>query len=350
MSQRLPAIPPRTLDIRNTGDITNSARIGTPPVGRGQWFELAQANNWLLGGGCMQLGWWGPTAILGGATGVFHTYAWPRPQCFARLWSFVIQGRNVTGAVATADVPSGVAFATGPNDEFYYVDIPELVSDTTPTGEAISVSMAISSTATAAIIHSASCIELPLKVAANSGDPDGLGIQDSTLRKWHAIAELDESAPSTTDQESVTGVMRVASEVIAGDSAARRAKIFDWHLTTGLTISSSTFTNMLRLNPTCQTRHLHAGETSRTCRWAVYAAASASAGEVRLTSSITGGTSTISVNSAVPAWYSSTIAVATDDMSSAGWIRGSRETVTVERRATSGNITVYGVCIGERGV
>ena len=59
---------------------------------------------------------------------------------------------------------------------------------------------------------------------------------------------------------------------------------------------------------------------------------------------------TINITSATPAWYTGSVTLATDDMAETdGWISdgGSRKTLTIEHRATSGNCITYGVSIGE---
>lgn len=346
MTLIVPKRPPLMFERSSIGATVNSARIGTPPLGIGQWYEIARAQNWLIGGGAMQLASFGPRIILGGATDAWHTYAWPRPQGFCRLWTFVMEGERIRGAVTTADAPSGQAFDTGANADFGVVRIAEYISNPVAAGEAISVSMTIASDVVAAVIHSASCIEIPIRRVGSNFDPDGIGVHETSCTKWHPIAELDESTPSTTDQTSVTGVQRVASLLETGASAHRRACIFDWFATTGVSLSSSTYTNLFRADPVCQTRKVYAGETYRQVNVAVYAAASASAGNVRLTSAIDSGVTTLNINSSVPAWYTGTLNVACDDFSQTGWERASN-TVAIERRATSGNIVVYGVKIGE---
>ena len=143
--------------------------------------------------------------------------------------------------------------------------------------------------------------------------------------------------------------MRVANDLYDGEHAHRRAKILDWHREAGVSLSSATFTDLFRLDPAGQARYVDVSSTRGT-RWAVRAAASASAGEVRITTS-GGATNTITVNSAVPAWYEGTITLPTDEHIEDGWIRdglASRHSFNIDRRATSGNIVVYNVIVGEK--
>jgi hypothetical protein len=347
MTLRTPWIPPLLHERNSSGAIANSARIGTPPIGAAQWADIARAQNWLLVGGSMQLACWGPTTYVGveaANSETIRAYCWPRPQCFARLWTFVMKGAGAFGTIETADGEH--SYATNPDESATVIQIPELVTDTTPTGEEISVVVNVDASSNVVKIQSVVCTEIPLKRAAKSGDASGLGVHESSLDKWKQIGELD---ASTTEQRSVGGVMRVAAQNWESQHALRR-KLFDWQLLTGVSTSSSTFANLFRVNPSCQARHVVFGETSRPCRWAVYASASASAGEVRLTSSIDGSTNTISVTSTTPAWVQSSTAFncATDNTSATGWIRGSRETCQIDVRATSGNLVIYNVAIGER--
>lgn len=347
MTLRTPWIPPLLHERNSSGTLSNSARIGTPPIGASQWLDIARAQNWLLVGGSMQLAGWGPhvAVVAAGDTETIRAYCWPRPQCFARLWTFVLKGTGAFGTITTADGTH--SYATNPDVSATVVNVPELVTDTTPTGEAISVDISVdpsSDSDVALVVQSVTCTEIPLKRAAKSGDATGLGVHETSLDKWKQIAELDSSV---TEQRSVGGVMRVASQNYDGQHALRR-KLFDWSLLTGVTTSSGSYANLFRVNPSCQARQV-LGETSRSCRWAVYASASSSAGQVRLTSSIDGSTSTISVTSTTPAWVqSSAFNCATDDIGASGWVRGSRETCQIDIRATAGNLVIYNVAIGER--
>lgn len=348
MSGKVPDVPPIVLD--RSGDVyTNTARIGTPVLGRDQWRTIADAQNWLLGGGSAPLAWFGPRALEPGGTTTFRAYTWPRSQNYARVWNFVVRGAGATGALATADSPGGKYFSVPATDQqIHHIVITELVSSTTPAGAAIAVDMVLSADSTTLLIMSATVSEIPARRvgALVSGSP---GVSEGSCTKWHPIQDRDDGLAPAEDRYSVAGVARTAQELLYGANAFRRTKIFDWAFATGLTRSTNSYAGIHRVNPSCQTRQVR-GESTRTVNWAVYASASASDGQVRVTSSVSGTNNVINIASPTPTWYTSTITVACDDLSEDGWISGgSRETLTFEHKAASGNVTTYAISVGEAG-
>jgi hypothetical protein len=353
MSRSVPDLPPLMFEETralvgpvHTRVLQNTVRIGTPPLGRGPWREMAQGCNWLMGGGAMQLASWGrtKTAIAASGSKVFHSYTWPRPQCRARYWSIVtIDSAGAKGVFVTDDSPSGKPFAV-PGNGLHVLRFYELRTAVDDTGEAITNTLTLDADSTSMRIVSASVAELPPVYVGVAGSGER-GIEVDSCGKGNLIYMSEDPAP-TEEMRSVDGVIRTLASLSSyGQGVIRRAMMFDWFLDSGIATTSTSFVNIFHSPPQIQGRQLF-GDTTRTVNWAVYAAASASAGQVRVTSSVDASTSTLSITSATPAWYTGTLTVEADDVDEDGWVRDS-ETLTFARRATSGNCTVYGIKVGE---
>jgi hypothetical protein len=340
-----PIIPPIVFERAPAGTARNSARIGTPVMGVGQWRDLASAQNWLIGTSG-QLGWWGPRTMGVNTSTTYRTYAWPRPGHRARLWAFVVSGVGAALTVGTLDFSAGVPLAMGSAILQTFL-VTELVDDVDPAGEEISVVVNNLDFGAGVAILSVTCSELPL--AATSTLTEQYGVDTRTCVKGAAIMQHDETTPSTSFMLSAAGVARMMERLKEGPDAKRRMKAFDWHLTSGLTRTNVAYANIFRLDPSCQTRRLI--DENVVCAWAVYASASASAGEVRCTTSAGGGSShTLSIVSPTPAWYTGVITLPADSMDEDAWINGGvRQTLTFEHRASSGSVTTYGLAVGEPG-
>jgi hypothetical protein len=310
-----PVIPPIVFERSPAGAARNSARIGTPVMGVGQWRDLASAQNWLIGTSG-QLGWWGPRTMGVNTSTTYRTYAWPRPGHRARLWAFVVSGVGAALTVETLDNSAGVPMNMGSAILQTFL-VAELVDDVDPAGEEISVVVNNLDFGAGVAILSVTCSELPL--AATSTLTEQYGMDTRTCVKGAAIMQHDETTPSTSFMLSTAERTNVA------------------------------YANIFRLNPSCQTRRLL--DENVVCAWAVYASASASAGEVRCTTSTGGGSShTLSIVSPTPAWYTGVITLPADDMEEDAWINGGvRQTLTFEHRASSGSVTTYGIAVGEPG-
>lgn len=345
MTLRVPPFPLQVMLRNGAGNVVNTARIGTPLMGAGQWVPSAMTVNWLLGAGT-QLAWSGPVGVLAqGATYTFRSYVYPRPGHRARLWTIAVRGAGATGAVATVDRPGGVVFsvaATQGGTHVFY--IAELVADPVePTGEEAALVVVNSFDGPSVIVTGITCYELPLVRVGLTGDD--LGVHERSCSKEHPIMERE----SGGELFSVYGVAEATRQLREGPLALRRAKMFDWYHPTGVTMSSSTFANVFRLNPAVQARRLSSANT-RTVHFAVRASASASAGQVRIASTATGVSNTVNITSTTQAWVTGTIGVAVDDFDEDMWLpNGARETLIIDQRATSGNVNITAVAVAEGG-
>jgi hypothetical protein len=130
--------------------------------------------------------------------------------------------------------------------------------------------------------------------------------------------------------------------------------VFDWSLNpegAGFATTSTSYVNMMRVNPAGQARFLYDGETEREIIVAVLAEVSGGIGDVRLTCADTSEVETLAVIATTPTWHFDSIALPVDDPSEPTWLRGGTfSDIEIEaRKDTSGTLTVYAVAIGESG-
>jgi hypothetical protein len=344
---RPPTLPLNTLDRSSDGEYKNSARIGTPVLGLEQWYRVADACNWLQCEGAT-LAWWGPVYSISPGAAYAHTfrsYTWPRVNRGARLWVIVVRGAGAHGTFETDDMPAPIEWAVLPSvpGGVCVLKFTETVNDVDPTGQEVEGVLTVDDDSASVTVMSASLHELPMYKLNDAADGPN-GIRQHSCLKNHPIYDANAAG---YEQRSITGAAKMAS-LIEGADAARRSKIFDWHLAGGVSSSSGTYSNIFRLNPTAQTRYLYSGQTSRTVYWSAYCSKSGGgSGNVRVTSAFDSSTSELTVTST--GWVHGTVTVATDDPENAYWLRGStRYALTFELRSPTGTTVVYGICVGER--
>jgi hypothetical protein len=347
MGRLVPAVPPLVVERTSGGVFTSTTRIGTPVEGRSQWRPMAEACNWLLGGGTPQLAWWTRVVdpIEAGGSYTFRSYCWPRPACRARMWFIVVnKSQGAVGGFATADKPGGKGF-TVPHNGVYVLKFYELRDSVDDGGEEISNELSLSPLSSPLTILSATVSEIPVLQVGKPGDGER-GVEIDSCAKGAPIYEADESSASDEEQRSTSGVARTAAVLCGfGQEVLRRSKIFEWGLDEGVLNSSGVYADIHRTPPVCQTRQLR-GETSRPMHWAVRASSTAVPAQVRVTSSVDASSDIISIASGLPAWYTGTIDVATDDVNEDGWVRDAGHLLTFEH-ASVGDIRTYRICVGE---
>lgn len=325
--------------------------------GPSQWQPLAEAANWLLGkgGSLIVAGPPGAGAIEPGDSVTLKYYLWPREQCRVRLWCVGLMSgtANTTADVSdglsgTVELPSGADAqgwsipAGAQTFRPYLFRFAEVVASPTSTPGPIEIEIANSSDSGNDLwISSVSCYELQ-RAALGPDGPAGVDVR--SVETGRGI--YDDGG----DALSADGVGIAAHAAIA---QARRSKLLDWWRTDGVQPTGDTFTgvsNIFVVDPPVIARHLYDGETTREVAVAVMAGCFDTA-QVRLTGSETGVPCTLNFSSATPTWVTGTLEIATEDVpnlaTNAGIRSGTRDQLIIEGIASVGNISVFGIAIGE---
>lgn len=322
-------------------------RAALPVMGHGQWYEMAQAVNWLGGvGGAIACAGVNSSLITAGNSALSLFYVWPRSQHSTWLWVVELKASLTDGARGTVTLePGGDEFEFSlTNDQaqrFHFLQDPSSVAE----GEA-SVEVAANADSPSSVrVQAITVSEVKRRfLSPTSGE---VGVYASSCEKGNAIYENT----TTLDKYSAQGVWE---QVRDAKGNARRQMLLNVYDPDGITITTTAFpgsSNVFAIDPAVQCRNTTAGgSTTRNCEWNVMASQNGGgSSEVRLTMT-TGAVSTITVTSTSATWHTAhNFAIETDDLSVSNTIRGgTRDSVRVEARRISGtSVTVYGVAIGE---
>lgn len=351
MTMRTPPIPVPTHDRTAAGVITNTARIGTPVLGNGQWYQLAQNVNWLLGHGGA-LAWWPRQGqITAGNEVTLRSFCWPRLGNRARLWTLCMQARSASGRLETPTYPgaAGLPWSCNSGSATAVVNIVELL-DAAPDheGEEITANVHVNiNSPSITQLHSVTCAELPItRLRGQNGLP--YGMRQRSCLKGHPIFAFGGAGATDAGNRSVTGVAQSEAAMREGAGAARR-KLFDWSTEDGYVTTSASWVNMFHVNPSMQARAPF-GETTRTVQVAVLAKVSTGGNcVVRLTSAATSDWVETPFTADVPTWVEGSFDIGAENPEAAAWLRSGDHEVEIEAISASGTLTVYAIVVGESG-
>lgn len=359
MTVRVPLLmPPAILDYSSANgydaSVNNSMRIGTPPIGV-TWLNECNAINWLLGVGGM-LASWGPQNDQYGGTSIdLRARVWRRSANRNQMWFFEFDWDDdeavtvnftyaASGGTQTISLtkPTSSSTQLRANASHSYV---EYVTSPSTGGQEARVTIDLVNTGVRFRVLSATLCELPAYTLPGASFA---GVDPASCGKGRPIYHAGQA------DQSVAGLAYSVSLAATGTYAARRNLLFNWYTDTGVTVTATSFpatSNIFKLKPAAQIRHLSSSSTSRNAKWSIYAkvTGAGATGEVKL--NVTGGaTSTITISNTTGAWSSEkTIAIETDDFTQAGAIRGGTrcELEFLARKTAGTSITVYGISVGE---
>lgn len=344
MTLRVPRIAPRLRDGTYASTTQNDIRAAFQVRGVSQWQDMAKAANWLAGcGGTLAVGMGDSGAeIAAGSSATRRAYVFPRSQHTTWVWTAMLRASTASvGARGTVTLsPGGTEYDFTLRDQtstnFVWTHVPSSVA----TGEA-SIQIAVATNSPSAIrVRTIALYELPRHTLPSTSGTAGVHVD--SCKSAQAIYRNT----SPTDKYSIQAVYEQIRD--AKDNCRRQA-MFNWFNPTGIVTASGTFTNIFRIDPAIQTRQLTNGNTVGSVTCAAYIVVSTSTADIRFTAA-SGDSETISVSNTTAAWTTRALDVETDDFTQTGLVRGgTRDTITVEIRKTGapGNVTVYGISIGE---
>lgn len=345
-------VPPKLFDLTVSG--SNDVRAATPVRGPGQWIEMGDALNWLFGRGG-QLVNTGPQrkGITGTGTQAFSFYVWPKAEAQVRVWTVsIILRSGGTSAHGSFQAPSGTTIGkwqigvgdpdpTRTSKVFAYA---ETIASPSATPQAITAKLVGGTNNTNGTIDvvGISCFEFPRYLLTTGASE---GVDSSTL---------DQGQPIYAGANGIS-IAEVYDQLGDVKDEARRTKLFDWHKTNWITITTTSFpgtSNILNVNPPVLNRHMENGTTARNAAWTVYAAVDTGSAEVKVTAT-SGATSTITVSTTSLSWHTpKNFAIDTEHISrlgTDGGIRdGTRDRLRFEGRVVSGGpLKLSGISVGE---
>lgn len=323
------------------------------------WQDMAGATHWALGRGAQLLPLGSPCGVAL-AAGTTYTFEWrtrPRYQTHARLWTITAYGSgggadlDIEAPVGGTTLTQALGDAARTARPINYVErlgaqadsTTNLTLDLTPSGNDV-------------IVASIGCVEIPrlaLSITANDKGMDLVRLRP-TEPIWAAQGGADE------------GLQQLLDSLDINSDIGRRVGHLAWSVpylantvstdTFALSSASGTFANLFPLAIPMLARPGNlsaAGALSTTQNLAVHVHARNSAGgtsgEARVTMA-SGATTTINITGTSYAWFSGTIAVHAEDMTTADGRRSTTwDEATIEFRRSAGAGTVYvtGFCMNE---
>lgn len=357
MTANIPRVPPLLIS-----PSVNTIRAAMRVRGNAQWRPMADAVNWLLGKGSSLVvgGPPGAGAIDPGDDVTLSYYVWPHEQNYVRLWCVSLMSGVANTIVDVSDGLSGtVEIPEGADPQAWTIPVGaltfqpytfrfiELIDPPDATAGAVDILVSNDSTSGNPLwIAGVCCYELP-RTILNSFDASIVVDQ----------ATCDTSAPIYKEATDEFSAHAVALAAYNAESEARRSKLFDWCNAAGFAPPQQTsFTgtsNVFPADPFVMVRHLRNGVTSREVAYAVLAATD-DTGQVRVKSSATTDTDTLTFDSLTPTWKTGRLTIATEDVpnlaSNAGIRSGTRDRLIVETtNPIETTLTLYGIAVAEDG-
>ena len=333
-------------------------RGALPVRGSTQWKPLAQNANHLLGKGGQLVGA-GPwqTQISPGGSETFHYHIWTRQENTERVWLITLAPLQNSFGYVSAGSASGTIFGGGEARTTEWImprrqstdgailvthQVTIVVGSSTPTG-------------TLLIVTNDSSSEIPIQVQAiNSFE-----VPRRFLQSAEGARESTDLSPHSIWEGGDNSVEGVGVHAIAAKNKCRRNNHFSWFNADGVTNATEVFAEILITPTPMLARHQRnktvGGLSSVLGKidWAVFAKVSSGTATIRATAT-SGNVTTVSVNSAVTAWYiSSDFEIDTEHMSripTDGGIRdGTRDYITFEGKndGAAQTLTIFGICAGE---
>lgn len=354
--------PPETLRllVENIAldDESNSMRIATPVLGHDHWNQMANAVNWLVGhGGTVVCGNNTLVTVPGSSSVTLQWYNFSTAANTTyladqqvRIWIVQMTCTVFASGTVTCDESSTQyqwsakrQSSTQLSDQILI--FPEIPAATP--AEDIGLTFTNSS-ATDAYIVGVSCHEVPLYLLQEND-----GVHESTLRAGAVISDQELTLITGGNDKSIKGVY---DRFLRASATASKRCLFSWCNPSGVTITSSTLTNLFRIDPAMSARHLGSttADQQRSVTVAAYCVLSGTTptGEVDFTAT-SGGNVTLSITdtSGVYTWFTDTFLIDTDDptrYATDGGIRGgTRDDIAITARKTAGtDITVKSISIG----
>jgi len=334
------ALVPWQRGLTNASDVVVGA-----PVRQITWDTTAGIVNYVRGLGAMLV----PPTLLqytvpAGATRTFRFRVQPGNTSRRRVWLIGLRSGFTFTQSVTVTVPSaGTPYDFAANYWYANQQICQIFDDHGSSSLAeIDLDFDVTANGLGIEVAWCACYEMPM--AFLDVDNAALGCDQNTVRVGDPIF----NAP---DGQSFNGVAVAQDD--ARNNNGRRVGQFAYFDPDGLLTTSATFAPTLDLPVTVLNRKLFTGETQRNLRWRVYASASSSAGEVRLTDSFSGDVQTVAVSSSTPQWWPSgptpaSILVMSEDMTANDGLQGGIvDEILVEQRSTAGNVRVFGISLWE---
>lgn len=329
----------------------NPIRTGWPVRGNVDWKPAGRQALWLLGGGSSLVSA-GPDTTSITTASALRFYAWPHVQNTDMLWMVGLSCGDAQGANGSITDLADNELARWQirQDSLTYIGMPKVFAIAqqhvaTPANGEIGIKIVNDTYMSDVYVTGVTCTEVP-RAFLEPGDVNPADT-DSLASKM-PICDTGTSA-------GLRQLARAANEAITD---SRRACLCSIHLITAWTTASGTFAtpftypddgdNPVVIPVLARCRYSGEGAAGRTVAWAALVTGT---GEVKVTAA-SGDTDTQTFTGATDDWVTGTIDIDAESMTDLGAADGglqsaTRDTLTVELRATSGTIEFNGFCAGE---
>jgi hypothetical protein len=285
-------------------DVLSGASVSS---GR-QWYPGAFGANWLSGQSAVLVpGVVVDKTIAAASTGVLHFRAKTREVAIERIWTLMLRASaSATSAVIKAPASTGTALSVRVASE-RDVRLPVIYREllTAKASAVTDLTIEIAATGGDIEIDSITCYELARPIL--TADSVDWGVDVSSERPRERIFEDD-------GYQSATGVV---GAMLSCDP--RRVGIYHWSVPVGTPVTrNGAYTNLLTLACPVLARILDSGDTVAPVYWSAYAKVNAGSGDVLLTTTQSGVSSSVNVTGTSFAWTTATkINISCEDMNAA---------------------------------